>query len=172
MKKVLLIPLFISAIILLSSCIRYDNSGSLADDHFEQLLDAIGKNDADAVNKLFSEKAKAEAEGHEANIEVLFEFVQGNVISWNRLWRHGSKTSTYGIQSNLVRTMYEVKTDVDEYMLYIYDYVRDDTDPTNQGIYYLRVFKAEDRDLYYKSTEGSIVPGIYIPPEYFDTEIE
>lgn len=61
----------------------FDNDRSKSDKRFEQILDAIKTKNGSALEKLYSKKAISEAKDMNGSINELFNFVQGNVVSYN-----------------------------------------------------------------------------------------
>ena len=66
----------------------YDDT-EIAESALKQILDSIKNQDEEALKSVFSKNALAEAEDIDGGVEYLFEFVQGNVTSYEFETGHG-----------------------------------------------------------------------------------
>lgn len=174
MKKRAVVLLLLISIFLLNSCsfdgnkkVTVDDSGNRADKKIEQLIEAIKNEDKDELESIFSEKALNEAEGIEDSIDYLFDYFQGNVEGWERFRFSGNTSVDNGKKSESLVSWYTVETDQESYMFFIIDFTKDTINPDNEGLYTLRVIKAEDedKDKEFGYVEDMTIPGIYIPKE-------
>lgn len=86
-RKLTLILLALSVLLLLSSCGRIGRvmtvtEDAKADARTEQIISALKEKDVDALKSLFSKKALDEADDFEKDAEYLFEFVEGSIETW------------------------------------------------------------------------------------------
>lgn len=164
--------LLLISILLLSSCslgggkmMIYDDSDKKTDARMEQLLETIKNQDKVAFEAVFSKQALNEVNGFDDSMEYLFEFFQGNVDTWKRDRFTSETLSEYGKKSVMLVSWYTVETDKDKYMFFIIDYSEDTINPDKEGLYTLRVIKAEDEDTQFASWQKMTIPGIYMPEE-------
>lgn len=172
MRKRILTLLFLISIFILSSCSFVENikvikdySGNEADERIEQLVEALENDNKDEVKSIFSKKALNDAEGFDNSLEQLFDYFQGNVEEWERVRYSGGSSVRNGKKSEYSESWYKVETDLESYMFFLIDYTTDTINPDNQGLYTLRVIKAEDEDTEFGSVQDMTIPGIYIPKE-------
>lgn len=141
MKRKFIMTLIVGIIVLLfSSCGEIIiNEGQKADERMAQIVSAIEANDKESLKSLFSQKAIDEADDLDGELDALFDFIQGDISSWERsTWSSGEKIE-YGKRSLMLRPDYKVVTNVEEYSFFLIDYVIDTVDPNNEGIYMLEV---------------------------------
>ena len=94
MKKTLLLLPIIGLVLVLTSCSLRRNflmkdDSSAANDKFSELIDAIQTQDINTLKSLFSKNALKEAENLDESIRHLFDYFQGELISyndWGRAW--------------------------------------------------------------------------------------
>ncbi|MCL1917959.1 MAG: DUF5104 domain-containing protein [Peptococcaceae bacterium] len=143
MKKKIIVLLTIVTVITLSSCGRggiiFDDTGEKADARMEQIISAIKGKDKEALKSLFSKKALDEANDFENDVDNLFDFVKGEIISWERDGISGDESIRYGKKSSMIRFGINVNTNKDTYRFYVIDYITDTINPDNQGVYMLEV---------------------------------
>lgn len=99
-----------------------DSREGSADQRMEQIVSAIKDKDSDALKSLFSKKALDEAVDIDSEIEGLFDFIQGDVVSWVRDGYSGSGTHKYGEETIMNRFGITLTTDENTYSFYIIDY--------------------------------------------------
>lgn len=168
MIKKLYILLFASAFIL-TSCsngggrILIISEEKKADARIEQILDAIKNEDREGLKSLFSKQALDEAKDFDSEIDYLFDFVQGDVDSWERDKWSSDESIDKGKNSEMIRSWYTVNTHKEKYMFFIIDFTEDTINPNNAGLYTLRVIKAEDRDTQFTYWQDMQIAGIYRP---------
>jgi hypothetical protein len=138
----------------------------------EQVIEAIKNKDKASLKALFSQKALSEAVGFDDNIEELFDFVQGEVDSWEKPSGPSvSEINNYGHVKKEVNSYYNVNTDKQKYFFLLQDYPVDTDHPDNVGLYLLLVVKAEDEERIWDGDEKIIYDGdkqlspagIYLP---------
>jgi hypothetical protein len=110
-----------------------------ADTRMEQIISAIKDKDKEALELLFSIKAVDEASGFDSGMDSLFDFVKGDIMSWERDGWASSESIDHGKKSLMIRSDYKVRTDKEEYSFFVVDYSVDSIDPDNEGIYMLQV---------------------------------
>lgn len=139
-------------LLLFSSCDKIGNSneaGGLimieeqkADERMEKIISAIKANDKEALKLLFSKIAIDESDDFDGEVDSLFDFIQGDIISWKRDGWGSDESIADGKKSLMIRPGFKVVTDVEEYMLFLIDYAVDTIDPDNEGVYMLEVSKS------------------------------
>ena len=161
---------------LLSSCRVYgtgiphekwimEDNSSVENALMEQVAECLQKQDADGLKKVFSKQALQEADDIDAQIKRLFQFFQGEDISWEEECLETSEDSNKGKRKKEVFVWYWVSTDQEEYCVFFYDYPIDTQDKDNQGLYAMRVVKKEDEKTKMGTRQEMRIPGIYIPED-------
>lgn len=143
-----------------------------AAEKMSRIIEYINQRDKEGLKSMFSERALEEAENFEENAEMLFDFIEGDVVSWDRSGGATVHESVdYGEIVRKVDSYFFVETDKESYYFLVNDFPRDDKKPDNQGIYMILVVLAENRlDIYEPENEIIYVdgkkvrtPGIYLP---------
>ena len=158
MKKLCLF--FAVIMILLTSCsftpshIRerfFDNDAQIANNHFEKLINAIQSQDKDALQSLFSRKAISEADNFDESMVALFDFFQGEMLSYDDFGAHSSDSGMNNGDTKqiwkAIQSTYDVVTDKQTYRIAIKEFIEDTENEDNVGIYSLSVIRKEDSDL-------------------------
>lgn len=131
----------------------------------DEVLEAIKNKDNTKLKELFSKNVISQLESFEQNIMDLFDYYQGEVVSYDD-WggSGGEETWDYGNKQKILYLSYDVKTTYKEYRFAI-KYIIVDTDvPDNVGIYSLYIIKMEDDiepQLGYRG-DNKFTPGIHI----------
>ena len=110
-----------------------------------ELFSAIEKRDEKAIRDLFSKSAIHSDGEFDARIDELFDFVQGELVSyddWGGPGEDAEKNAEYTWLSK--QYSYDVVTTEGKYRLAIKEYTMDTANPDNVGIYSLYIINAED----------------------------
>ena len=70
------------------------------------------------------------------------EFIQGDIISWEREGCSLDGEKENGKQSYMLRFTIKINTDKDNYEIFVIDYNRDTIAPDNEGVYMLELSKS------------------------------
>ncbi len=169
-KKAVLVLFTVVSLLLLSSCdtvfgIMNDltvTEEELAQSRMEQVVSALKDNDKDALKSLFSPKAINEADDFDGGVDLLFDYIQGTINSYEYL-HHGSvhESMEYGKRSMMFYPRFTIKTDVEEYKIILVDYPTDTIDPDNEGVYMLEIHKTS-YDGEWKDWEDRLCAGVSI----------
>jgi len=174
-KKLILATLFSFIIILFTSCSlggsnlwdRFnDNDQKISDQKMKKILDAIKSRDKSAMKKLFSKKSIEEVKDLDGSISKLFDYFQGNFISyndWNAVNADGGINDPgTGRSWKCLYSTFDVKTTKITYRFAIKEFIQDTADPDNVGICSLHIIKMEDdtdKQFAYRG-DGKDTPGI------------
>ena len=148
MRYLIIILLLVVSLAFFSSCklglraIMFDDGGVKADRRMEQIISAINDKDSEAVRSLFSKKTLDEADDIESEIHSLFDYLHGDIDSWERDGLSGGNTRRDGKITNINRFSIIVNTDKEIYKIYVIDYSIDTINPENEGVYMLEVYKS------------------------------
>lgn len=164
-KRIILMLLILVSLLLFSSC---DRNGEIlvgeeekSDARMEQIVSAIKDKDSKALKALFSKKALDETDDFVGGADSLFNFIQGDIESWERDGFASDESMNGGKRSWMIRFGFTVKTDKDLYQFFIIDYNVDTINPDNQGIYMLELIdNYGEREL--ESWQDRMRAGIYI----------
>lgn len=169
-------PLASLSTLLLSSCSfageimnnssLFKSDASIANERFEQILDACQKQDAAALKEMFSEKAINDAVNFDDSITALFDFFQGEVITYENFGggvKVDKEKHRDGRSKKWISSTYDVETSAEKYRLAFEEYTVDTADPNNIGVYSLYIIKAEDTNIEFAYWGGwEFNPGIVI----------
>ncbi len=132
-----------------------------ADARMEQIVSAIKDKDKESLKSLFSKKSLDEANDFENDVDYLFEYLQGDIDSWERDGWASDESIDHGKKSLMIRFGFKVVTDVDEYDFFIIDCNTDTINPDNQGLYMLELIK-DYGNVDLESWQDRMRAGIYI----------
>lgn len=176
MNKLIVILMFALIMLFLSSCsivgsrvqmLNKDNDEGKADARLNQIIEAIKSKDKDSIKAMFSKQALNEAEDIDGRIDYLFNFVQGNIESWDTIV-HGATTESINRGSRIKKSSswYNVNTNKQKYLLFFLECVTDTDHPENVGVYMLQLIKAEDKETQFDGGgPKTLCAGIYKPKE-------
>lgn len=179
MKKprhfILMMLAIMSCIAVFASCSTRPEIGTKAakkrsDQHLDRVLSAIQNKDILYLESLFSKKALSEVEDFDLGVQRLFAFFDGDVISYEYQATGIDDSKRNGIRTTKKRWWYLVNTSAGEYLFFFLEYPRDESDPSNVGLYMLQVIKAEDKATLLDGGYTILYPGVYVPDEYFKEE--
>lgn len=168
-KKVLILLFFV---LVFSSCLKGGSRAKMlslssdnkdADQRMELILDAIKSKNKDSLKEMFSEEALSETDDIDAGIDYLFEFLEGEDITWKRQKQRVSEKVDYGDKIKEVKTWYYVDTEKQKYLAFLFEYSAYTGHPDKVGLYALRLIKAEDKETQFESSKNMKIPGIYRP---------
>lgn len=152
-KRFFLLVLAVLILCSFSSCSLVgrtnDDSGTI-DGWFEQIVNALKERDESSLKKVFSQRAVIDAVDMDASIQVLFDFIEGEVVSFrDRGSSQGSASKDRaGNAWKRIQSNYIIETDVKTYRLAIQGYSIDTADPDNIGVYSLYITEAQGYDIY------------------------
>jgi len=176
MIKQILRFLLIASMLFLCSCtpggsrvqmLNKDNDEAKADARLEQIIEAIKSKDKDSLKTVFSKQALNEAEDLDGRMDYLFNFVQGNIESWETIV-HGNAAESinYGSRIKKSQSWYYLNTDKEKYLIFFLECTIDTDHPENIGVYMLQVIKAKDKDTQFDGGgKKTRCAGIYKPKE-------
>ncbi|MDR0321181.1 MAG: DUF5104 domain-containing protein [Treponema sp.] len=141
----------------------FDDSSTKAVKRFEKILDTLKNKDKDALKLLFSEKALEESTSIDEDIDYLFDFFQGEFVSYKNTGSMFSSLNEYGNRTTEVKSKFYIDTDKQKYVAFIIEYTEDTIHPENIGLYTLRIIKAEDEWVQSGYWPDMKIPGIYRP---------
>ena len=175
MKKIhLMLIILIVSTLLLASCqegsnmksigFLEDKDNKLADICINNLCDGIKEKDKTVVKKTFSEKACSDAGNIEAHIDELFEFINGEFLSWDR--EESPIVEDYaeaGKKAKREMFWFSLRTSEELYSVFLSYYPIENINPNNKGIYSMLIIKDRDENTLEGSIdEWSTAPGIKI----------
>ena len=127
------------------------------------VIDEIQEEDFDYLESLFSPKALAEAENFAADLNYLFSFFEGKVLSYEFQAGLTDDGKNEGNVLTKDRYWYSVTTDKKEYLVFFFEYPRDQENPDNEGLYMLQVIEMKDKERLFDIGQDILVPGVYVP---------
>ena len=156
-KLVLITIAGLAIVLLLTSCSSgglnmwsrfYDDDEEISNARMEKVLEAVKKEDKDALKTMFSKKAISQAEHFDESIVELFDFFQGDLVSYND-WsgpraEGGINEDGTGRKWKELYSSYDIDTSKQKYRLAIQEFVQDTADADNVGIWSLYIIKMED----------------------------
>ena len=163
MKKYIL---FLGVVLFLCvSCGKPSESDAMiCDNRIWQVYDAIEKRENDQIKTLFSNNVINNYSELDASVEKLFSFIKGKPTEWKReeppvvydYVEDGKKQKHYTV-------WFLLKTDIDDYLVFISDWPIDQLNSDNEGLLSLKIIEADDESkLNGTIEEWGGTPGIHI----------
>ena len=144
---------------------RLDDGHSYANGQMEKVLKALQQKDKETLTDMFSKTAIAKEDDWEKSLDELFDYYQGEYISYDDWGGPGSgETVELDKIEKDIESTYDVKTSVGEYRFSLFEYTENTFTEANVGIMSLYIIKMED-DTDQKSAywgDGKNTPGINI----------
>ncbi len=141
----------------------YNDDSTVAAKRFEQILTAIESKDKDSLKAMFSKQVLEESTNIDKDIDYLFNFFQGDIVSWEKASLSSHENRNYGEKEKEIWSSFYVDTTEQKYLAFIIEYAEDTTYPENVGVYTLRIIKAEDEETHSGYWQDMKIPGIYHP---------
>jgi hypothetical protein len=164
-SKIIFLIIALSACLLCACSLFVDRTGR----RLEKVCDALEDRDTDKLRAMFSENTLALIPDFDERAECVFQLFQGKVKAYKQDGSTGSSESRDGKRRYLDKSKYFVTTDVDEYVVFMIDYPIDTMNPSNQGLFNLRVIKKADYAEFrsYGGYAGAkrFIPGLFYTPE-------
>lgn len=125
----------------------YDTDTSQAEAMLEDFLTAIASEKADAVKGLFSEHVQATAPNLDDNISALFQFFDGDLISYQRYGPGSSASKDGRSYQKKIFCSFDVTTTTGEYRIAFLFYTVNNDEPDHVGLASVYIIRAENSDL-------------------------
>ncbi len=144
----------------------------IANEKISKIVEYINSEDEESLQSMFSKRALEEAEDFTEKAEQLFEFIDGDVISWEQPVNGAPGVSTFYNHGKTVKevdSFYNIETETESYFFLLNDFPVDEENSNNEGINMLLVVREENHDdiyeegILYKDGKGINPPGIYLP---------
>ena len=119
--------------------------GTLTDIRMEEILTAIKDKDSNAIKLLFSKKAISESDNLDDGIKYLFDYIKGNIDSYEQTHWDSDESREYGKKTLMIRFSVKISTDEDEYDLFVADFSTDTINPDNEGVYMMKIIRMADK---------------------------
>lgn len=145
----------------------------------EKLLRALEKGDRDTVREMFSERTVKESENFDRNLDELFEYFTGELVTEELRWHpcnNSHNCDSEGWYDNYAGTA-DIETSDGVYRFAIKEYLKHEGGRDLEGISSLYVIRGED-DNYFPEVkywgDGKDTPGIHIgiPQPRLSKELE
>lgn len=146
-----------------------------SDELMETIIEGINNKDLDSVKNIFSVNTINSDENLDEEIQGLFDFMSGDIVSYEESDPSSSFDSfdkNYKIR--MISSFYYVSTEKEKYFFLINNYSMNTKDTDMQGVKYLIVVKADDRLKVFDKNEKILFDengkiertGIFIPNIY------
>lgn len=146
-----------------ASMLNTSTDNEEADSRMETILDAITQKNRELLVSVFSNQALSEAENLDEGIEYLFKLVKGDNVTFKRQTQIVGEKIDHGDKIKEVKTWFEVKTDAETYLVFLFDYTEFTAHKENIGLYALRFIKAEDEEKHFTFFQDMKIAGIFTP---------
>ena len=160
-KKIILTLLVPVSLFLFNSCLIFVTEEKRVDARMEQIISAIKDKDRETIKTLFSKRALNEVSDFASEIAYLFDFIQGDIESWERYSWASDGEIDHGKKTLMIRFGINIKTNEDDYRIYVMDYNMDTINPDNEGVYMMEVSRTSYKGTYLGWQER-MSAGIYI----------
>ena len=172
MQKIILIIIVLLSMIFNSCSLAgphmterlFDTDNDVANAHMDKILEALENGDKESIKAMFSENAIAVADDFDKSVDELFEYYEGEYTSYEDGGMSTENAYSDGEEQQIFDLSYDVTTSVREYRFSVLEYITDDADPDNEGIWSLYIIKMEDdpQPEYSYRGDGKRTPGIHI----------
>lgn len=139
-----------------------DPTDEIFQNTIDTLFDKIGSKDRNAVKSMFAHNAIGQDDAFEADLDVMLDFVKGEIISVEERGSSGKTSFEQDYVKTSKQGWYVIRTDTDSYIFVVIACLEDTTDPNNIGIQTLRVLREADKEIYFASWDDVKIPGIYV----------
>ena len=113
------------------------------------MFEVIKNKDEDALKAMFSKQALSDADGFDENLDALFDYIQGDIQSWERTGTYGGNDEKNadgtGNRKRETQSTYVFTTDEQEYEIAIYEFTIDTANPDNVGVYSICIINKNDK---------------------------
>lgn len=168
-KTTLIIILFLVTLITCSCGSRMNNNtedkDKVAKETVEKVIDTINNEDEDTLKSMFSKKAINETNNIDENITSLFNFIQGEIESWDDDFGiEINEDFDNGLSFREYMPMIPIFTKDKEYSLFLIWYTIDDESSDNIGLYSIQVIdKNDDNEDFYFEVDNCAGITIWTP---------
>ena len=167
MQKKIIMLLLITTMCFLNACsiggvgVFFESDETKAAKRLEKIIESINNKDEELLKGLFSQKALDDTTDFDENMLSLFEFIEGEIISWEKSNGLSAFDSIEnGKKTKLVNSFYYVTTTKEQrYFFLIDDYQIDTINPDNAGLYLLLAVKEEDEKKIWSGANKIIYDG-------------
>lgn len=171
MKKICLLVMSLLMTFCCTACI-FDisifkkSNEEIADETFSTVIEAIESKDQTKLLGLFSKTVHNEVHALEENALELFEFIEGDILSFSKAMESGMITHDsvdYGKRKKEIESAFNITTTEHIYYFDIKECTRDDYNDDNVGIVSIYVIDSENwgKDYVYRG-DAEWTPGINI----------
>lgn len=160
--------LMLTFLLILSSCSLeslFMSDSQVVNVQFDKLLETIQSKDKEALKSLFSKQAILDAQTIDSNIELLFDYFQGDNATYED---DGGlvvdEANENGVRTKIIKKTYDVDTSVETYRFAICVVLADSINPDNVGIWSVYVIRMKDdtNPVYAYWGDNQYSPGINI----------
>jgi len=145
------ITIVIIGTLFLGGCnMFFDDSAKIIDKSFYQIVESIRNQDKEALKDMFSEKAWKENDDISNDIDYLFDFIHGEIESWERTGGpgvfDGNNDDGSGRIWKEIRATYDIKTSEQEYHVSIQIITKHSRIPSLVGLSSICIINVNDWD--------------------------
>lgn len=164
-ERILLV--IIGVAMLLSACSWGQKpAASKPENPIIKILDVLGNENAEELKGIFAKNAIANAKTIDEDINILFQYYSGNVVSLNNPCGGADESISYEddhIKEEKYWT-YDVTTSECAYRITFHEVTKDTKTPDNVGLWSISIIKMEDdtNPEYAYWGDGEFTPGINI----------
>ncbi len=171
MKEIVLICSAILIMLSLTSCFNLEariggNESQIADDTFNNIIEAIKEKNSLKIKELFSENVQKNNADLEQKAIDFFEFVEGDILSYSQAKDGGvstTKRNEHGKKKIVINSSFTVETAESIYHIAINQCLRNDFQKGNEGILSLSIIEDSNWNKEYRYRVAVDEPeGIYI----------
>lgn len=172
MRKLIIAVLGVVLISVLTSCVRTVRIANMEPQRISRLslmqhiVDSIKNRDSVSLKSVFSQKVINEVPDLDERIAYILANFSDDVLSievFNDDNPQENGKIQNGKRSVQQNSLYKLNTKNGVYKVFISNFPFDTIDPSNCGLYTLRIFRIEDNEKYFASMLDMIQPGIFVP---------
>ena len=144
----------------------FGSDKEIVDEQFHKLITVMEEQDEEGLRALFSINAIEQDSTFDKEIDSLFEYWQGEVISQETREPFVEEEVNEGARRKILESSCEVVTTADAYRLYVQYVDIDEQTPANEGIWSFYIIKQKDDTTYEEgwpyAGDANNTPGINI----------
>lgn len=127
----------------------------------EKLIKALDDRDAASVREMFSPYALENSPDLDEKIREMFEYYPGMDEEYECI-NPSSRSSDYGTVVHIINPVIFAESGGERYDIIICRYLRNDEDPSMEGVHLVEIIKEKDKPEGFKRMNEDDMPGVYV----------
>ncbi len=179
MKRIVALIAVFVMLLMFSSCaaeknmkiseLFMDKDQVASDNRIKYIIKSIEDNNSSALMSMFSGQAGEDAGSLSDSIQCFLDSFDDHGLVWeSNAGPMVEEAVDYGIKTKKITNWYNVSGTKKNYIFFFVEWLRDDTNNENVGVYTLRIMEEEDIEEQFIKYDRMEIPGIYYNPGNLD----